>query len=282
MEAHSREDPSSYLRRIGLSGAPADWAPTPSSESCGTRLAALVAAHQAAVPFENLALHAGEPASVDPVVTVAKIVTRHRGGICYELNSAIGWLLQRLGWSVAWHAGRVRGSDEEYGLPLGHLALVVSASADGRWLVDVGFGGDAICGPVERLVTGLDGPEVEAMVRDLDGVPVRYLLETRSRPLRDFAGMAWWHSTSPAARFAGSLVCTVTRDGQRITLAGRRLKITTAGRAADRRAAEEPRVLSERWIDDVAELLDIYRDIYGIELEAEPVQRQSVANGSPR
>ena len=134
-------------------------------------MAALVAAHQAAVPFENLALHAGEPASVDPVVTVAKIVTRHRGGICYELNSAIGWLLQRLGWSVAWHAGRVRGSDEEYGLPLGHLALVVSASAGGRWLVDVGFGGDAICGPVERLVTGLDGPEVEAMVRDLDGVP---------------------------------------------------------------------------------------------------------------
>lgn len=275
-----------YLRRIGLSGAPEDWGPEP-AESAGERLAALVAAHQAMVPFENLALHAGEPASVDPVVTLAKIVTRRRGGICYELNSALGWLLQRLGWRVAWHAGRVRGADEKYGLPLGHLALIVSAPvvsaptsstlAGERWLVDAGFGGDAICGPVERLVTGLDGPEAEAVVRDPDGVPVRYLLETRCRPLSDFAGMAWWHSTSPVARFTGSLVCTVTREGQRITLAGRRLKITCAGPAGGER-----QLVSERWIEEEAELLGIYRETFGIELDAEPVQRQSVANGSPR
>lgn len=275
-----------YLRRIGLTGGPEAWRPVP-AESAGARLAALVAAHHAAVPFENLALHGGEPASVDPATTLAKIVTRRRGGICYELNSALGWLLQRLGWRVAWHAGRVRGVDGTYGLPLGHLALIASTplvsgtatstTGGDRWLVDVGFGGDAVCGPVEQLVTGLDGPEAEAVVRDLDGVRVGYLLETRSRPLSDFAGMAWWHSTSPAARFAGSLVCTVTRDGQRITLAGRRLKITCA-----RPGAGERPLVSERWIADVAELLDIYRDTFGIELDTEPVQRQSAANGSPR
>ena len=269
-----------YLRRIGLPGGPEAWGPVP-AESAGERLAALAAAHHAEVPFENLALHDGEPASVDPVVTVAKIVTRHRGGICYELNSALGWLLQRLGWQVAWHAGRVRGADGAYGLPLGHLALVVSTPIDStaggyRWLVDVGFGGDALCGPVERLVSGLDGPEAEAVVRDLDGVRVGYLLETRSRPLGDFAGMAWWHSTSPAARFTRSLVCSVTRDGQRITLAGRRLKVTGVGSASERR------LISERWIADAVELLDVYREVFGIELDAEPVQRQSVANGSPR
>ena len=269
-----------YLRRIGLSGGPQAWGPAP-SESAGMRLAALVRAHHGAVPFENLALHDGEPASVDPATTLVKIVTRRRGGICYELNSALGWLLQRLGWRVAWHAGRVRGADGGYGLPLGHLALIVSAPAGSgpggdRWLVDVGFGGDAVCGPVERLVTGLDGPEVEAVVRDLDGVRVGYLLETRSRPLTDFAGMAWWHSTSPAARFTRSLVCSVTRDGQRITLAGRRLKVTGVGSASERR------LISERWIADAVELLDVYREVFGIELDAEPVQRQSVANGSPR
>ncbi|MFT4165870.1 MAG: arylamine N-acetyltransferase [Microlunatus sp.] len=270
-----------YLRRIGLSGPAEDWGPEP-AESAGDRLTALVAAHQASVPFENLSLHDGEPAFVDPAVTVAKVVTRHRGGICYELNSALGWLLQRLGWRVAWHAGRVRGADGRYGLPLGHLALIVSTpfhstTGGDRWLVDVGFGGDAVCGPVERLVTGLDGPEAEAVVRDLDGVRVGYLLETRSRPLGDFAGMAWWHSTSPAARFTGSLVCTVTRGGQRITLAGRRFKITDPGPGAGER-----RTSSERWIADAAELLDVYREVFGIELDAEPVQRQSAANGSPR
>lgn len=276
----------SYLRRIGLIGGPAAWGPVP-AESAGARLTALVTAHHGAVPFENLALHDGEPASVDPTTTLAKIVTRRRGGICYELNSALGWLLRRLGWRVAWHAGRVRGVDGTYGLPLGHLALIVSTpfvsgsetpgTGGDRWLVDIGFGGDAVCGPAERLVTGLDGPEAEAVVRDLDGVRVGYLLETRSRPLSDFAGMAWWHSTSPEARFTRSLVCTVTRDGQRITLAGRRLKVTCAEPGVD-----DHRLVSERWIADVAELLDIYREVFGIELDAEPVQRQSVANGSPR
>lgn len=83
------------------------------SESAGERLTALVAAHQAAVPFENLALHAGEAGvqKVDPALTMAKIVARRRGGICYEANSAVGWLLQRLGWRVAWHADPGAGSE---------------------------------------------------------------------------------------------------------------------------------------------------------------------------
>ena len=140
-----------------------------------------------------------------------------------------------------------------------------------RWLVDVGFGGDQVIGPVDEVATGIDGPEVEAVVRGSDRRPVGYLLETRSRPLADFAGMAWWHSTAPGARFTGSLVCSITVAGVRTSLAGRRLKITNGDG-----------VVEERTLVSSAEVLTVYRDTYGIELATEPVQRQPVANGSPR
>ena len=285
---------ASYLRRIGLpapSGGSladcrAEWGPA-TGVAAAERLRALAGAHWAGVPFENLGLHAGEPVSVDPDVIVPKIVQRHRGGICYELNGGLGWLLAQLGWTVAFHGGRVRttqgnGSVGSWGAPLGHLALVVEVPGDlgpDRWLVDVGFGGELVLGPVSRTVSGLDGPEAEAVVRGSDGRPAGYLLETRSRPLTDFAAMAGWHSTSSAARFTGSLVCTLTVDGRRTTLAGRRLKITVGDRD-----------VADRMITDPQEVLAVYRDTYGIELAVEPApgvfgvpdQRQSVANGRPR
>lgn len=264
-------DTVDYLRRLGLAGPPSAWAPH-LADSAGRRLRVLAEAHLARVPFENLDLHAGEPVSVDHLRILHKIVTRNRGGICYELNGGLGWLLERLGWRVAYHAGRVRQPDGTLGLPMGHLSLVVSAAAlEQRWLVDVGFGGDPVLGPVDEIATGIDGPEIEAVVRGADRRPAGYLLETRCRPLADFAGMAWWHSTAPQARFAGSLVCSVTVDGVRTTLSGRRLKIT-----------EVDRVVEERTLRSAAEVLAVYRDTYGLTLAAEPVQRQPVANGSPR
>lgn len=278
---------SGYLRRLGLPGAPRDW--HPDRDDAGQLLRALAVAHHAAVPFENLAIHAGEPVRADPEAIVAKIVDRRRGGICYELNGGFGWLLERLGWTVDYHGGRVVTSRGP-GLPLGHLALVVdvgAAEVDGthrRWLVDVGFGGDMVIGPVGQTAPGLlDLGAHEVGVRQPSGEVVDYLLETRSRPLADFAGMAWWHSTSPESRFTGALICSVTRDGIRHTLSGRRFKVTEVTGAR--------KVLAERLLEP-SEVMAVYRRTYGMELATEPVafdfsgtagdQRQSVANGSPR
>src|SRR5215471_3403088 len=70
---------AAYLDRIGA-GRPAvlDTA----------ALGALHLAHQRTVPFENLSIHLGEPISLDEADLIAKIVTRRRGGFCYELNGA--------------------------------------------------------------------------------------------------------------------------------------------------------------------------------------------------
>src|SRR5439155_2799294 len=95
-------------------------------------------AHLLAVPFENLSIHLGEPISLAPEDLFDKIVTRRRGGFCYELNGAFALLLEALGARVARLAARVYG-DGRPGPPFDHLALAVYLDG-GPWLADVGFG----------------------------------------------------------------------------------------------------------------------------------------------
>ena len=120
-----------YLDRIDI-GRPA--------KADTAALRALHRAHLLAVPFENLSIHLGEPISLEPAGLTGKIVTRRRGGFCYELNGAFALLLSALGFDVRLLAARVFG-DDRLGPPFDHLALLVQTTdGDGPWLADVGFG----------------------------------------------------------------------------------------------------------------------------------------------
>ena len=110
-------DVDAYLTRIGATRA--------------SDLPDLHRRHQTAVPFENLSIHLGEQISLDPGDLFDKIVTRGRGGFCYELNGLFAVLLEMLGHKVTRVSARVGD-----GPPFDHLALLV----DDAWLVDVGFG----------------------------------------------------------------------------------------------------------------------------------------------
>jgi hypothetical protein len=68
-----------YLEWIGL-------AATMTADQAGLR--ELRRTHQLAVPFENPSIHLLEPISLDEDDLIGKIVTRRRGGFCYELNGA--------------------------------------------------------------------------------------------------------------------------------------------------------------------------------------------------
>src|SRR5215469_12390605 len=114
-----------YLRRIGTQ--------RPGSPDAAA-LRVLHRDHQFAVPFENLSIHLGEPISLDDADLIDKIVSRRRGGFCYELNGAFALLLETLGFEVRRVAARVYGSDG-FGPPFDHLALVVRG-AGGPWLAD--------------------------------------------------------------------------------------------------------------------------------------------------
>jgi N-hydroxyarylamine O-acetyltransferase len=69
----------------------------------------LVYAHQLAVPFENLEIHdLKKPVLLGTEALFDKIVTRYRGGYCFELNKSFNSLLKALGYQTTSHLGRIQ------------------------------------------------------------------------------------------------------------------------------------------------------------------------------
>ena len=124
-------DIAGYLNRIGLSEAPRptlEW------------LNALIWQHQTHVPFEDLnTRRLNVPVNLEIPALYDKIVTKRRGGYCYELNALFCRLLLDLGFDARQVFCRVvRGRD--FLPPCAHEAIVVDL--DGQlYFCDVGFGG---------------------------------------------------------------------------------------------------------------------------------------------
>jgi N-hydroxyarylamine O-acetyltransferase len=248
-----------YLDRIGVS-SPVE----PDVET----LADLQERHLYTVPFENLSIHLGEPIVLEEDVLFDKIVTRRRGGFCYEVNGLFGMLLRVLGYQVTLHAARAATPDG-FGPPFDHLALRVSSpTSPWPWLVDVGFG--AFSHRPLRLDSRKDQRDAAGkfqIVDEDDGDVVilkdnmpEYRLERRPRELADFEPTCWWHSTSPKSHFTRSLVCSRLTTTGRITLSGRVLIETIDGERTERALGPDDR-----------DVLDAYREHFGILLDKVPV-----------
>ncbi|MDQ1424754.1 MAG: N-hydroxyarylamine O-acetyltransferase [Acidimicrobiaceae bacterium] len=226
-------------------------------------LALLHERHLRTIPFENLDIHLGVPIVLEEAALFDKIVTRHRGGLCYELNGLFAALLRQLGFAVTVLAGRVFGA-EGIGPVFDHMALGVDV--DEPWLADVGFG------RLSHLPLKLDSRDdqkdpggsfrlLDADYGDLDlhmGDRPQYRLERRPRELSDFEALCWWQQTSPKSNFRQGPVCSMLTDGGRVTVSGR-LMIETIDD-----------VRSERSLDTDAEMLDVYRERFGIDLACVP------------
>lgn len=158
-------DVAAYLRRIGID--PLEYSrllhpelpPSPTAYSMPhvkESLDLLVHAHLFHIPFENLDIY---DLRREPSLGIAdlfdKMVTRQRGGYCFELNALFFSLLESLGFQAYPIAQRVLREGEFP--PVCHRAAVVTLEETGeRLLCDVGFGGPA---PVTALY--LDRPEVQ-------------------------------------------------------------------------------------------------------------------------
>ena len=271
-----------YLRRLGVEH-PA-W-PTVDV------LRELHLRHLQTVPFENLSVHRGEEIVLEEKRLLDKVVGARRGGFCYELNGAFGALLGALGFDVTLLAARVHAKEGKLGIPYDHMALKVRTVDGGAWLADVGFGAHSHhplafeargeqqdpagvfriveAGPDEAGARGgHDTAESADLDVVMDGRP-EYRLERRPHVLGDFVSGAWWHSTSPASHFTQSLVCSrVTEEGGRITLSGRTFKTTAADGTRE-----------ERELGTDEEVLGVYRERFGIELDRVPTVRKPDQGG---
>ena len=92
---------SAYLDRIGFEGRPVPDRAT---------LEAVQRLHLLAIPYENLDVQLGRPLTTSPAAAVDKLVTRRRGGWCYEMNGVLGWALAEIGFRVTRLTGAVMRS----------------------------------------------------------------------------------------------------------------------------------------------------------------------------
>ena len=209
-----------------------------------------------------------------------KLVQRRRGGYCYEQNGLMGYVLDELGYGVGRLAGRVvwmnaggqersdRGMNFDGPLPAQtHQVLSVTVpGVEGRFLVDVGFGGQTLTSPI-RLEAGLvqqtrhepyrlrehgDGLVLEAEIRG--GWQALYTFTTHPQPRIDLEVGSWYVSTHPKSLFVVGLSAALVTDDARWNLRGRHLAIHHAGQTERIR------------FDNAAEVLQALTDRFGIDL----------------
>ena len=202
-------DLPAYLARIGHA-APRD--------ATLATLAALHRAHVAAIPFENLDPLLGVPVALDIGALQAKLVRRRRGGWCYEHNLLFGHALRALGFGVRDLAARVLWNVPE-GTDRSRTHMLLLVDVDGaRHVVDAGFGGLTLTGPLAldrtgpqatphgafRLLASAEGYELQA---DVAGAwrPL-YAFHPQAQRLADYEMANWYLCHHPGSIFRHSLM----------------------------------------------------------------------------
>jgi N-hydroxyarylamine O-acetyltransferase len=261
-------DRNAYLRRIQYRGEVA-----PSAAA----LRELHRAHLLAVPFENLDIHLGRAIMLEQDALFDKIVTRRRGGFCYELNGLFALLLRDLDFEVTLLAAGVARADGSFGPEFDHLTLLVaspSSMVSGQspqipgliprnlqstiynlqselWLADVGFG-DSFRTPL-HLVEGVeqeqegrayrldrDGEPYTLMQPDTAGWAPQYRFSLQPRVWAEYADMCRYHQTSPESSFTRKRVCTLATPDGRVTLSDHTLIVTAQGQRTEQALPDEP------------------------------------------
>ena len=249
-------DADAYLSRIGVSGP---------VEITLDDLERLQRAHLTSEPFENLDVFHRRGVETGIEWSVPKIVTRGRGGWCFELNGAFGALLESLGFEVKRMAATVllpstTGSPPSP-IPT-HLTLQVML--DEPYLVDVGFGDSFIRplpltskgpheGGVGEFVFESDG-DVTTLLASGPGSPEpQYRFGPAPRVSADFDAASEMLQTQPGLQWTKAPFATRLLDGgpDRVTLLRNRINFRRDGEWT-----EEP-VAEEDWSATLAEWFDM-------------------------
>lgn len=217
-------DLDAYLSRIGVDREP---------PSLGA-LTRLQTAHVRAFTFDNIDVLLGTHPGVDLAAVQEKFVVRGRGGYCFEHATLFAAALDRLGYAVSRHLGRV---GEAAVAPRTHLVVMVDLDGQ-RYVCDPGFGRGTGLGPVpltdggEATTQGWrhgiravgDGTVDAWEVLRHSGDGWDHLHTVDALPVRpvDVAMGHHWTSTHPTSHFTRTLMCVangVDEDGTAISVA---------------------------------------------------------------
>ena len=215
--------PADYLARIEYTGPFCPTLPV---------LRAIHRAHLTHIPYENLDIHLDRPLVLDLPTVFDKLVTRRRGGWCYEMNGLLAWALRELGFRVSMLSAAVNPGDETARANRDHLVLRIDL--DQSWLADTGFG----TGFFEPLplhagshrqgfhMHSLTSEGSYWVYRNDPSIGNCFVFSENPREWHDFADRAQWLQTSPASWFT-TLTASFRRrpDGVIQSLRGRVLTL---------------------------------------------------------
>src|ERR1041384_1798470 len=197
-------------------------------------------AHLRNVPFENLSIHAHEPIVLNDEALFEKMVTRRRGGFCYELNGLFAALLRALGFQVTMLSAEVANNDGTFSAPFDHMTLLVTL--DERWLVDVGFG-DSFIEPLridepgaqiqgdraDRIEPDEDYLVMQQRTSVVDGWKPAYRFKLTTYQYADYLERCLYHQTSPASHFTQNRICSMLTANGRISVSDKRFIVAQDG-----------------------------------------------------
>ena len=249
----------SYFARIGYAG------PVEPKLAC---LAGIHRCHALTIPYENLDIQIEVPISHTIDAIFDKLVTRRRGGWCYEMNGLLGWALQEVGFDVLRAPGGIHRC--EYGESVWNNHLVLLVRLDRLYVADLGLG-DGMREPLPLAPGTYRQGELDFRVEQLDdgswrifnhssGYPTDYDLRVEPADDAQLAAYASDLQTSPASVFVENLDCELMSENAISCLTGRVLRVKTRS-GTQRRLMASP--------DEVHQVL---RDLFGIEgVDLEPI-----------
>lgn len=268
-------DLDAYFARIGYDGP---------REPTLAVLRAITRKHPDAIPFENLDVLLGRPISLVAADVDAKLLTAGRGGYCYEQNGLLKRVLTALGFEVEALIARMMWMKPADTPPRARSHMVLRVTIDGEpWMVDVGFAGCVLTGPVHLE---LEGPQTtpdgayrlvyvdgeRRLEADLSGVwaPV-YQVSPQPMADVDFEPANFFSYAHPTSALTFTLIVGRTTPLARNVLRDNRLTVRRVNGAV------------EQSVLDVDQLEATLRDVIGLPVEASwrPVLEKVVAWGTP-
>ena len=255
-------DLESYFRRINYDGET-----LPTLEV----LNALTEAHVKSIPFENLDVVLNKPIELSDDAIFDKLVTKKRGGYCFEQNALLLRALEHLGFAAKPLSARVRlrFTTRDQMAPRTHMFVRVEIGKE-SFLTDVGMGSASLTSAL-KLVPDIEqatSHESRRIVKDgnLWFHQIRYgdiwqdacEFTLEEMPLIDREIANWFTSTHPRSHFRDRLVSAIALDkGQRLTL--QNFEVTKRQRNGD---AQKRQLQSNR------ELVDVLTNEFGLRLAA--------------
>ena len=180
-----------YFQRIGYDEG---WEPTLET------LKRVQWAQAHTIPFETFDISMGVPIVLTEEAIFDKLVTRKRGGYCYEVNALIHFALQAMGFKT--YLALAKLTDENEKILPESVHMVVIVELEKTWLVDVGWGN----GFAEPFV--VEGTQFCHKGRKL------YEFSLVKKPLEFFEERNRYHQTSYNSVFVNEPKCSLlTTEG---------------------------------------------------------------------